>query len=105
MEVAGERRAAWLCAVVTWRGELQGTGTRLGRVWRSTVLTASHTPVFFPALQSFIRAYTTYPRELKHVFHVRLLHLGHVAKSFGLRDAPQNLGVSAIKKKKAAPKR
>lgn len=57
------------------------------------------------ALQSFIRAYTTYPRELKHIFHVRLLHLGHVAKSFGLRDAPQNLGVSAVKKKKATPKR
>ncbi|XP_039718866.1 ATP-dependent DNA helicase DDX31 isoform X1 [Pteropus medius] len=57
------------------------------------------------ALQSFIRAYTTYPRELKHIFHVRLLHLGHVAKSFGLRDAPQNLSVSAVKKKKAAPKR
>ncbi|XP_053421637.1 probable ATP-dependent RNA helicase DDX31 isoform X2 [Nycticebus coucang] len=53
------------------------------------------------ALQSFIRAYATYPRELKHIFHVRSLHLGHVAKSFGLRDAPQNLNVSAVKKKKA----
>ncbi|GAB5580243.1 probable ATP-dependent RNA helicase DDX31 isoform X5 [Prionailurus iriomotensis] len=52
------------------------------------------------ALQSFIRAYATYPRELKHIFHVRLLHLGHVAKSFGLRDAPQNLGVSAVKRRK-----
>uniref|UniRef100_A0A8C8YEJ8 ATP-dependent RNA helicase n=1 Tax=Panthera leo TaxID=9689 RepID=A0A8C8YEJ8_PANLE len=52
------------------------------------------------ALQSFIRAYATYPRELKHIFHVRSLHLGHVAKSFGLRDAPQNLGVSAVKRRK-----
>ncbi|XP_078082501.1 ATP-dependent DNA helicase DDX31 [Mustelus asterias] len=43
------------------------------------------------ALQSFIRAYTTYPTNLKHVFHVKTLHLGHAAKSFGLRDAPQNL--------------
>uniref|UniRef100_A0A8C9A219 ATP-dependent RNA helicase n=1 Tax=Prolemur simus TaxID=1328070 RepID=A0A8C9A219_PROSS len=57
------------------------------------------------ALQSFIRAYATYPRELKHIFHVRSLHLGHVAKSFGLRDAPQNLSVSAIKKRKANLKR
>ncbi|XP_060056432.1 probable ATP-dependent RNA helicase DDX31 isoform X2 [Erinaceus europaeus] len=57
------------------------------------------------ALQSFIRAYATYPRELKHIFHVRSLHLGHVAKSFGLRDAPQNLNVSAIKKRKANLKR
>ncbi|XP_058549696.1 probable ATP-dependent RNA helicase DDX31 isoform X1 [Neofelis nebulosa] len=52
------------------------------------------------ALQSFIRAYATYPRELKHIFHIRSLHLGHVAKSFGLRDAPQNLGVSAVKRRK-----
>ncbi|OBS81628.1 hypothetical protein A6R68_20175 [Neotoma lepida] len=50
------------------------------------------------ALQSFIRAYATYPRELKPIFHVRSLHLGHVAKSFGLRDAPRNLSVSTVKK-------
>ncbi|XP_069465411.1 ATP-dependent DNA helicase DDX31 [Ambystoma mexicanum] len=43
------------------------------------------------ALQSFIRSYATYHKSLKHIFHVRTLHLGHVAKSFGLRDAPQNL--------------
>uniref|UniRef100_A0A3Q3XL03 ATP-dependent RNA helicase n=1 Tax=Mola mola TaxID=94237 RepID=A0A3Q3XL03_MOLML len=43
------------------------------------------------ALQSFLRAYTTYPAHLKHVFHIRSLHLGHTAKSFGLRDAPQGL--------------
>ncbi|KAB1280249.1 putative ATP-dependent RNA helicase DDX31, partial [Camelus dromedarius] len=53
------------------------------------------------ALQSFIRAYAAYPRELKHIFHVRFLHLGHVAKSFGLRDAPKNLSALSVKKKKA----
>ncbi|KAK2120510.1 ATPdependent RNA helicase, partial [Saguinus oedipus] len=52
-------------------------------------------------LQSFIRAYATYPRELKHIFHVRSLHLGHVAKSFGLRDAPRNLSALTRKKRKA----
>uniref|UniRef100_A0A8C9BYU9 ATP-dependent RNA helicase n=1 Tax=Phocoena sinus TaxID=42100 RepID=A0A8C9BYU9_PHOSS len=57
------------------------------------------------ALQSFIRAYATYPRELKHIFHIRSLHLGHVAKSFGLRDAPKNLSALATKKKKANLKR
>ncbi|KAF6327170.1 DEAD-box helicase 31 [Rhinolophus ferrumequinum] len=57
------------------------------------------------ALQSFIRAYATYPRELKHIFHVRSLHLGHVAKSFGLRDAPKNLSVSAVKKRRTNLKR
>uniref|UniRef100_A0A8C6WNC0 ATP-dependent RNA helicase n=1 Tax=Neogobius melanostomus TaxID=47308 RepID=A0A8C6WNC0_9GOBI len=44
------------------------------------------------ALQSFLRAYTTYPSHLKHIFHIRHLHLGHTAKSFGLRDAPHGLG-------------
>ena len=43
------------------------------------------------ALQSFLRAYTTYPAHLKHIFHLRSLHLGHTAKSFGLREAPQGL--------------
>uniref|UniRef100_A0A8C5WKQ5 ATP-dependent RNA helicase n=1 Tax=Leptobrachium leishanense TaxID=445787 RepID=A0A8C5WKQ5_9ANUR len=43
------------------------------------------------ALQSYIRSYATYPKSMKHIFHVRSLHLGHVAKSFGLRDAPHNL--------------
>lgn len=69
------------------------------------VLTASFTLLSLSALQSFIRAYAAYPRELKHIFHVRLLHLGHVAKSFGLRDAPRNLSVLAVKKRKANLKR
>ncbi|XP_053180755.1 probable ATP-dependent RNA helicase DDX31, partial [Scomber japonicus] len=43
------------------------------------------------ALQSFLRSYTAYPSQLKHIFHIRSLHLGHTAKSFGLRDAPQGL--------------
>ncbi|XP_046877288.1 probable ATP-dependent RNA helicase DDX31 [Hypomesus transpacificus] len=43
------------------------------------------------ALQSFVRAYTAYPSSVKHIFHIRTLHLGHAAKSFGLRDAPQGL--------------
>ncbi|XP_058015440.1 probable ATP-dependent RNA helicase DDX31 isoform X1 [Ahaetulla prasina] len=47
------------------------------------------------ALQSFIRSYATYPANLKPIFHIRALHLGHVAKSFGLRDAPGNLGAVA----------
>ncbi|NWW95360.1 DDX31 helicase, partial [Rhynochetos jubatus] len=61
------------------------------------------------ALQSFLCAYTTYPRNLKHIFHIKSLHLGHVAKSFGLRDAPQNLTAfpiaSSKKKTKPRPKR
>ncbi|KAL4219246.1 ATP-dependent RNA helicase [Mactra antiquata] len=43
------------------------------------------------AYQSYIRAYATYPHDLKPVFHLRNLHLGHVAKTFGLREAPSNI--------------
>eukprot|EP00105_Crassostrea_gigas_P038416 XP_019922564.1 PREDICTED: probable ATP-dependent RNA helicase DDX31 isoform X2 [Crassostrea gigas] len=43
------------------------------------------------AFQSFVRAYATYPSDLKTIFHVRNLHLGHLAKSFGLREAPSNI--------------
>ncbi|KAF4789189.1 DEAD-box helicase 31 [Turdus rufiventris] len=61
------------------------------------------------ALQSFLCAYTTYPKELKHIFHIKSLHLGHVAKSFGLRDAPQNLTAlptaGSKRKTKPTPKR
>ncbi|XP_061867667.1 probable ATP-dependent RNA helicase DDX31 isoform X1 [Colius striatus] len=58
------------------------------------------------ALQSFLCAYTTYPRNLKHIFHIKSLHLGHVAKSFGLRDAPQNLTAlpTTCSKKKIKPR-
>ncbi|BFZ05910.1 hypothetical protein BsWGS_08950 [Bradybaena similaris] len=46
--------------------------------------------------QSYIRAYATYSREVKDIFKVSELHLGHVAKSFALREAPTKVhGVSA----------
>nr|XP_020650503.1 probable ATP-dependent RNA helicase DDX31 isoform X1 [Pogona vitticeps]XP_020650504.1 probable ATP-dependent RNA helicase DDX31 isoform X1 [Pogona vitticeps] len=57
------------------------------------------------ALQSFIRSYATYPASLKHIFHIRSLHLGHVAKSFGLRDAPRNLRDSTIPDRRKKQKR
>uniref|UniRef100_W5KQS9 ATP-dependent RNA helicase n=1 Tax=Astyanax mexicanus TaxID=7994 RepID=W5KQS9_ASTMX len=54
------------------------------------------------ALQSFVRAYTAYPSALKHIFHIRNLHLGHAAKSFGLRDAPQGLSAATGNKIKSS---
>ncbi|KAG6880208.1 hypothetical protein C0992_003872 [Termitomyces sp. T32_za158] len=41
------------------------------------------------AYLSHIRAYATHPANEKHIFHVRHLHLGHLAKSFALREAPK----------------
>jgi hypothetical protein len=64
-------------------------------------------PHLAPALtvyicRSFVRAYTTHPSALKHVFYVKGLHLGHLAASFGLREAPSKIGAagSAAERKK-----
>jgi ATP-dependent RNA helicase DDX31/DBP7 len=46
-----------------------------------------------------MRAYATHPADEKHMFHVRNLHLGHLAKAFALRDAP-----GAVSKPKAKSK-
>ncbi|GJJ06475.1 hypothetical protein Clacol_000667 [Clathrus columnatus] len=49
------------------------------------------------AYLSHIRAYSTHPSKEKHIFHIRELHLGHLAKAFALRDAP-----TAVTKKDAS---
>lgn len=43
------------------------------------------------AYLSHMRAYATHPSNEKHIFHIRHLHLGHLAKAFALRDAPTNV--------------
>ena len=45
------------------------------------------------AFGSFVRAYATHPAELKPIFAVRALHLGHVAKSFALKEPPTSLKI------------
>jgi len=52
-----------------------------------------------------MRAYATHPSTEKHIFHIRHLHLGHLAKAFALRDAPKNVTVKSRKKQKAKVKR
>ena len=37
------------------------------------------------AFRSFVRAYATHPAKLRKIFHVKRLHLGHVAHSFALK--------------------
>lgn len=46
-----------------------------------------------------MRAYATHPSDEKHIFHIRNLHIGHLAKAFALRDAPSN-----VKTRKAGAK-
>ncbi|KAJ3232059.1 ATP-dependent RNA helicase dbp7 [Chytriomyces hyalinus] len=40
------------------------------------------------AFRSHVRAYATHVSTERQLFNLKHLHLGHVAKSFGLRDAP-----------------
>jgi len=40
------------------------------------------------AFTSFVRSYATYPRKMKKIFHIKNLHFGKVALSFGLKDIP-----------------
>lgn len=43
------------------------------------------------AFHSYLRAYATHPVDEKHIFHVKNLHTGHLAKAFALRDAPSHM--------------
>ncbi|KAJ3201481.1 ATP-dependent RNA helicase dbp7 [Entophlyctis luteolus] len=55
------------------------------------------------AFRSHIRAYATHVSEEKQLFNIKNLHLGHVAKSFALRDAPglsMGLAKASIEKNK-----
>ena len=46
------------------------------------------------AFTSHVRAYATHLATERDFFNIRTLHLGHLAKSFGLRDNPKKLGKS-----------
>ncbi|KAK0591342.1 hypothetical protein LWI29_000253 [Acer saccharum] len=46
------------------------------------------------AFCSWVRAYTADRGELKGIFMVKKLHLGHVAKSFALKERPSLVGRS-----------
>jgi ATP-dependent RNA helicase DDX31/DBP7 len=49
------------------------------------------------AYLSFLRSYSCYSSEWKKIFHLKNLHLGHVAKSFGLREAPNQIAGNDFK--------
>ncbi|KAK2464228.1 hypothetical protein APHAL10511_003685 [Amanita phalloides] len=48
------------------------------------------------AFLSHMRAYATHPSSEKHIFHIKHLHLGHLAKAFALRDAPSSAASSKV---------
>ena len=48
------------------------------------------------AFQSFVRSYATYPKAVKYIFHVKNLHLGFVAKSYGLKSQPSHFVTTEV---------
>lgn len=49
------------------------------------------------AFLASVKAYASYPKDLKYSgIHQRALHLGHYARSFGLRDPPSKLAKDSI---------
>ncbi|KDP46352.1 hypothetical protein JCGZ_10192 [Jatropha curcas] len=52
------------------------------------------------AFISWVRAYTAHRGDLKRIFMVQKLHLGHVAKSFALKQQPSLVGKSFQKQSK-----
>ncbi|KMU75913.1 ATP-dependent RNA helicase dbp7 [Coccidioides immitis RMSCC 3703] len=49
------------------------------------------------AYQSHIRAYATHIAAERHMFNIKDLHLGHLAKSFALRDRPAKINVPGLR--------
>ncbi|KZF23149.1 DEAD-domain-containing protein [Xylona heveae TC161] len=47
--------------------------------------------------QSHLRAYATHVAAERHIFNIKTLHLGHMAKSFALRDKPGSIKVPGMK--------
>ncbi|KAI3701371.1 hypothetical protein L6452_26388 [Arctium lappa] len=56
------------------------------------------------AFCSWVRAYSAHRGDLKSIFMVKKLHLGHVAKSFALKEQPSLVGRSVQKKHMAKRK-
>lgn len=57
------------------------------------------------AYTSFLRSYSCYSHEWKHIFHLKNLHIGHVAKSFGIREAPNQIAGNELKSYKSNQER
>ncbi|RMJ23079.1 hypothetical protein PHISP_06055 [Aspergillus sp. HF37] len=49
------------------------------------------------AFQSHVRAYATHVAAERAIFNIKELHLGHLAKSFALRDRPSKVNVPGLR--------
>ncbi|XP_017067423.1 probable ATP-dependent RNA helicase CG8611 [Drosophila eugracilis] len=55
------------------------------------------------AFVSWMKFYSTFPKELKPIFNVRVAHMGHFAKSFALKEAPSKFAAQHAAPKAAPP--
>ncbi|KAL1717407.1 P-loop containing nucleoside triphosphate hydrolase protein [Schizophyllum commune] len=69
--------------------EPQERATEVQLAFERWVLRKEHSELARKAYLSHMRAYATHPSSEKHIFHIRHLHLGHLAKAFALREAPK----------------
>jgi ATP-dependent RNA helicase DDX31/DBP7 len=84
------------------RSEVQHLATQLQLQFeRWTMARPEAATLARQAFIAHVRAYATHSAAEKHIFHVRFLHLGHLAKSFGLREAPSQVSAAQKKKRKA----
>uniref|UniRef100_A0A2M4ALH3 ATP-dependent RNA helicase n=2 Tax=Anopheles triannulatus TaxID=58253 RepID=A0A2M4ALH3_9DIPT len=59
---------------------------------RFEVLVANEKELFASASKAFVswvRYYSNFPKELRRMFAIRAIHMGHYAKCLGLRDPPK----------------
>ena len=57
------------------------------------------------AFQAYVRAYAAHRANERHIFDLKRLHLGHLAKSLALREAPTAVVSAQAKTTKAAEQR
>ncbi len=57
------------------------------------------------AFRAHVRAYAAHPAVSKPIFHVKRLHLGHLAANFGLKQTPVLLGKTSGPKVRPRPRR
>ncbi|ERF74261.1 hypothetical protein EPUS_01948 [Endocarpon pusillum Z07020] len=79
--------------------EAQATAHQLD-VERWVLASPHNTDKARKAFQSHVRAYATHVQAERKYFDIKELHLGHLAKAFGLREAPGSLNVQGMRGKK-----
>jgi len=96
---------AWSAGAPPSLGGAAAAGTLCRRATAAVAADPGLKTLASDAFRSFVRAYTTHPSALKPIFHVRSLHLGHVAGAFALHEPPAQLGATGSRDERKKRKR